>query len=112
MRIVFTGKPYEKNGETYMEATNLKLLSKPKHIYYHFDNLFNGDKALGDNMNAFLNDNWEPIYKEVQESFQNAFAEIFQKIISDVFSKYPYDKFFEAWMLYTRMHKFSLIWTQ
>lgn len=91
-----------------MEATDLKLLAKPKRIFYHFENLFNGDKTLGDNMNSFLNDNWEAIFKEVQESFQNAFADIFQKIISDVFSKYPYDKFFEAWMLF--IYKFSLIW--
>jgi len=93
--IVFTGKPYEKDGEIYMEATNLKLLAKPERLYYYFSNLFNGDKALGDNMNAFLNDNWEAIFKEVQNSMQSAFSEIFQAIISKVFSKYPYAKFFE-----------------
>ncbi|KAH8414039.1 hypothetical protein KR222_002846, partial [Zaprionus bogoriensis] len=96
LQIVFTGKAYEKNGESYMEATNLKLLAKPSRIFYQFDNLFNGDKALGDNMNTFLNENWDSIYGEVQQSLQSSFAEIFQAIISNVFSKYPYDKFFEA----------------
>lgn len=85
----------QKDGETYMEATNLKFSTKPERMYYHFSNLFNGDKALGDNMNAFLNDNWEAIFFEVQQSMQSAFAEIFQTIISNVFSKYPYAKFFE-----------------
>lgn len=84
-----------------MEATDLKLAAKPGRIYYHFDNLFNGDKALGDNMNTFLNDNWEAIFVEVQKSFENEFAAIFQKIISKVFSKYPYEKFFAAWTLST-----------
>ncbi|XP_017844864.1 uncharacterized protein LOC108601476 [Drosophila busckii] len=60
----FTGKSVEKNGEMYMEATNVNLLTKPERCYYQFSNLFNGDKALGDNMNAFLNDNWEAIFKE------------------------------------------------
>ncbi|KAH8358932.1 hypothetical protein KR093_003376, partial [Drosophila rubida] len=93
--IVFTGKPFEKDGETYMEANNLKIQVKPQRLYYHFSNLFNGDKALGDNMNVFLNENWDAIYTEVQQSMQSAFAEIFQAIISKVFSKYPYDKFFK-----------------
>lgn len=101
LRIVFTGKPYEKDGETYMEATDLKLSTKPGRIYYHFDNLFNGDKALGDNMNSFLNSNWEAIFVEVQKSFEDAFADIFQTIISKIFSKYPYEKFFDAWALST-----------
>ncbi|KAH8312516.1 hypothetical protein KR044_011229, partial [Drosophila immigrans] len=96
VNIVFTGKPFEKDGETYMEATNLKILVKPQRLHYYFSNLFNGDKALGDNMNAFLNDNWEAIFTEVQKSMQSAFAEIFQAIVTKVFSKYPYDKFFEA----------------
>lgn len=95
MIVSFTGKPVEKDGETYMEATNLKLSTKPERLYYHFSNLFNGDKALGDNMNTFLNDNWEAIFLEVQQSMQTAFAEIFQAIITNVFSKYPYAKFFE-----------------
>ncbi|KAM8705857.1 hypothetical protein ACLKA7_010192 [Drosophila subpalustris] len=94
--VQFTGMPFEKDGETYMKATKLKILAKPERLYYHFSNLFNGDKALGDNMNTFLNDNWEAIFKEVQNSIQGAFSEIFSAIISNVFSKYPYDKFFEA----------------
>ncbi|XP_030565909.1 protein takeout-like [Drosophila novamexicana] len=93
--LSFTGKPFEKNGETYMEASNLKITTKPDRMYYYFTNLFNGDKALGDNMNAFLNDNWEAIFLEVKQSMELAFAGIFQTIITDVFSKYPYAKFFE-----------------
>ncbi|XP_030374331.1 uncharacterized protein LOC115623915 [Scaptodrosophila lebanonensis] len=94
--IVFTGKAYEKNGETYMKATNLKVEADPERLIYNFTNLFNGDKALGDNMNAFLNENWKSIFLEVQQSMQNAFAKIFEAIISNVFTKYPYAKFFEA----------------
>ncbi|ALC46905.1 to, partial [Drosophila busckii] len=91
----FTGKSVEKNGEMYMEATNVNLLTKPERCYYQFSNLFNGDKALGDNMNAFLNDNWEAIFKEVQDSMQSAFAEIFKAILEKAFTKYPYAKYFE-----------------
>ncbi|EDW67182.2 protein takeout isoform X4 [Drosophila virilis] len=93
--LSFTGKPFEKNGETHMEIANLRLTTKPERLYYHFSNLYNGDKALGDNMNAFLNDNWEAIFLEVRQSMELAFAEIFRTIITSVFSKNPYAKFFE-----------------
>ncbi|EDW83868.2 uncharacterized protein Dwil_GK13451 [Drosophila willistoni] len=90
----FVGKPVVKDGQTYMEATNFKLNTKAERLWYFFGNLFNGDKALGDNMNAFLNDNWHAIFLECQESVQAAFSEVFQNIITTVFSKYPYEKFF------------------
>lgn len=41
-------------------------------------NLFNGDKALGDNMNKFLNDNWNDIYTELKPSIEGAFGAIFE----------------------------------
>ncbi|EDV91332.1 protein takeout [Drosophila grimshawi] len=93
-KTTFIGKPIEKNGETYMDVTNFKLYLNPERIYYHFTNLFNGDKALGDNMNAFLNDNWEAIFGEVKLSLESAFGEVYHAIIRNVFTKYPYDKYF------------------
>ncbi|EDV91311.1 protein takeout [Drosophila grimshawi] len=94
MQITFTGNPFEKNGETYMDISNLELTVKPGRIYYHFTNLFNGDKLLGDNVNAFLNDNWELIFRQVEESFRSALKKIIEAIIKNVFTKYPYAKFF------------------
>ncbi|KAH8267646.1 hypothetical protein KR018_012369 [Drosophila ironensis] len=90
----FSGKPMEKNGETYMDITDFKLSMKPDTSHYHFGNLFNGDKALGDNMNAFLNDNSEAIYKETSASIDKSFADLFIGIIKNVFSQRPYAKLF------------------
>lgn len=41
-------------------------------------NLFNGDKALGDNMNKFLNENWKEIFTELKPSIEEAFSAIFE----------------------------------
>lgn len=84
----------EKDGATYMKVKNFQLIAEPERMIYKIENLFNGDKALGDNMNLFLNENWADIYKEIRGSFSSAFGKIFQAVIGHVFTKYPYDKFF------------------
>lgn len=60
----------------------------------NLSNLFNGDKALGDNMNLFLNDNWSDILKELKPSVTAAFAEVFIKILNGAFQNIPYNEMF------------------
>lgn len=60
----------------------------------HFSNLFNGDKLLGDNMNLFLNSNWEEILKEVKPSIIASFGKLFLSIVNNVFAKIPYNEMF------------------
>ena len=57
-----------------------------------FENLFNGDKALGDNMNLFLNENWQDILKELKPSISEALSQIFAALINAVFGKVPYNE--------------------
>jgi Haemolymph juvenile hormone binding protein (JHBP) len=59
------------------------------------DNLFNGDKALGDNMNMFMNENWQDILNELKPAFSEAIGQILENIINNVFSKFAYS---EAWL--------------
>ncbi|XP_037827501.1 protein takeout-like [Lucilia sericata] len=92
--INFVGTPLEKDGATYMHIEEVNSDAEPKRMIYKVENLFNGDKALGDNMNLFLNENWKEIYAEVRVSICKAFSEIFKDVINEVFSKYPYDKYF------------------
>ncbi|XP_065371541.1 uncharacterized protein LOC135963553 [Calliphora vicina] len=89
----FTATPMEKDGATYMKINKFQLQPEPKDMIFKIDNLFNGDKALGDNMNLFLNENWSDIYKEISGSIGSAFGKIFQSVIGHVFTKYPYDQF-------------------
>ncbi|XP_013113707.1 protein takeout [Stomoxys calcitrans] len=94
LRIQFTGVSMEKDGSTYMNIEKFRLDLDPKGMHFKIDNLFNGDKALGDNMNLFLNENWQDIFREIKASITSAFGQIFQSVISHVFTKYPYDKYF------------------
>lgn len=63
-------------------------------FYMQLSNLFNGDKLLGDNMNLFLNDNWQDILKELKPVTKDAFGKIFMSIINNVFAKLPYKDMF------------------
>ncbi|XP_061390855.1 uncharacterized protein LOC133326193 [Musca vetustissima] len=90
----FVGTPLEKDGETYMTIKDMQLDAEPSQIVYIVENLFNGDKTLGDNMNLFLNENWKDLYQEVKASLADGFSKIYADVINDVFSKFPYEKFF------------------
>lgn len=94
LNIEFAGVPYEKEGATYMKIEKLNLTIDTKGMIYKVDNLFNGDKALGDNMNLFLNENWQEIFNEVRDSLSAAYANVLKDVINEAFSKYPYEKYF------------------
>ncbi|XP_075146373.1 uncharacterized protein LOC142220873 [Haematobia irritans] len=94
LKIQFIGTSLEKDGSTYMKIQKFRLDFNPKGMHYKIDNLFNGDKILGDNMNLFLNENWEDIYRELKPSIESAFGKIFFSVIANVFTKYPYNKYF------------------
>ncbi|XP_058449586.1 protein takeout-like [Malaya genurostris] len=96
VHLKWTGKLVDHaNGKKHYQMDKLKAGVDTTRFYMNFSSLFNGDKALGDNMNQFLNDNWQDILKELKPAIVKAFAQIFQKVISNVFDKVPYDELFQ-----------------
>lgn len=66
----------------------------PKSIKFNFENLFDGDKALGDNINHVVNDNWKDVFLDVKSSYEEAFAKIFFAIFSNFLAKVPISEIF------------------
>lgn len=64
-------------------------------IIYKLDNLYKGDKLLGDSTNLFLNENWKEIFPEVSGSIFDAFSQIIGNILRQVFAKVPYKDLFK-----------------
>lgn len=87
-------KPVEKNGQTYAGLEHVKMEIKPENVHFHFENLFKGDKTLSDNMNAFLNDNWNDIFQEIKPQFTKAISLEVKSTLETFFSKYPYAEYF------------------
>lgn len=95
IQLKWTGKLVDRAGKQYYQLDKLKATFDTSRFYMNFSNLFNGDKALGDNMNVFLNENWQDILKELKPAIIEAFVKIFQKVITDVFDKVPYNELFQ-----------------
>lgn len=87
-------EPITKKGEIYMKLKDYKISFTPKRVYMSFTNLFNGDKALGDNMNHFLNENWEIVFNELKSGYEETFGLVFKEVTNKIFTKVPMRKIF------------------
>ncbi|VVC42951.1 Haemolymph juvenile hormone binding [Cinara cedri] len=87
-------KPVVKNGNTFLDINNFTFEFTATKLHLKFDNLFNGDKALGDNMNVFLNENWRDILKELQPSVEQVLSMAFKEISQHFFNSIPENEIF------------------
>ncbi|XP_049286339.1 uncharacterized protein LOC125765363 [Anopheles funestus] len=92
--LKWTGKLVDRNGKQFYQVDKFKVHFDTSRFYMDFSNLFNGDKALGDNMNVFLNDNWQDILKELKPAISAAFTKIFEAVVTNVFNKVPYNELY------------------
>lgn len=60
----------------------------------NFDHLFNGDQALSDSTNVFLNENWKDILRELKPVLTKAIGGIYKGIADPIFRKFPYEELF------------------
>ncbi|XP_034252626.1 circadian clock-controlled protein-like [Thrips palmi] len=87
-----TGKRTKKSdGKDYFEITDVKANMVPKKMSLRLDNLFNGDKQLGDTMNKVLSENWELVFNEISPSLNTAYAELFRRPAHALFIHVPID---------------------
>lgn len=66
----------------------------PERMIYRFDNLFHGDEKLGNEMNYVLNENWKPVYEDVQSGYELAIGEVFKSLLNILARKLPYVELF------------------
>ncbi|KAE8747578.1 hypothetical protein FOCC_FOCC005738 [Frankliniella occidentalis] len=88
------GKELVKDGVTFMEVDKFNFDFETKKLHLNFQNLFNGNKDLGTQMNTFLNTNSAEVLKELKPSVQEAFGMAFGEISNRIFKKVPYNKIF------------------
>ncbi|CAH0553014.1 unnamed protein product [Brassicogethes aeneus] len=83
-----------KNGVEYAGLKNDKLDMNLDKIYINLDNLFNGDKLLGDNINKFLNENWKDALNEAGAPIIEVLKSICFNVLSTLFLKVPFNELF------------------
>ncbi|XP_052845522.1 protein takeout [Drosophila gunungcola] len=91
MRTELIGQEYKKNGANYLKINTVKVKYELSDVHIHLDNLFNGDKALGDRMNEFLNENWKALAEEVRPLMSKALVDILRASVDKLFSSFSYD---------------------
>lgn len=96
IKLKFAPNIVQINGKQHINipANKFKLVFDTTRMYLRLDNLFNGDKALGDNMNLFLNENWKDILQELKPAVRETLTQILSGIINNVFEKIPYSELF------------------
>lgn len=92
--VKFKPRIVTKNGKNYIQTETFKLDFDTTRLHIQLENLFNGDRLLGDNMNLFLNENWRDILKELKPAITLAVEEILKSIINRIFIKVPYEDIF------------------
>ncbi|CAG9859275.1 unnamed protein product [Phyllotreta striolata] len=80
-------------GEEYLLLTDKdKLDFKLDGLRFKLNNLFDGDQKLGDQMNNFLNENWEEVLNEFGLPISETVRSIGRSIASAYFRKSPYNE--------------------
>ncbi|XP_076173818.1 take-out-like carrier protein [Ptiloglossa arizonensis] len=85
---------YQKNGDTYLRIKKYDVKFHPDRVTMRFENLFDGDSILGEQMNRFINENSDLLFKELQSPYEETFGLVFTKIANDIFSRVPFNKIF------------------
>ncbi|KAJ1522629.1 hypothetical protein ONE63_001802 [Megalurothrips usitatus] len=80
------------NGREYINVTTSHMtLEDIGFMSLKFENLFNGDRLLGRNMNEFLNENWKDLAKEFGPGVADAIGQVFRLVLKNICDIVPYD---------------------
>ncbi|XP_044260355.1 protein takeout-like [Tribolium madens] len=83
------------NGKTYLKFTKSDLDIEPDFVNFNFENLFNGDKALGDNINKVLNENWQDVYHDLKDDHIQVLNKILLNLMNNFFAKVSVEEAFD-----------------
>ncbi|KAG4079172.1 hypothetical protein HA402_001143 [Bradysia odoriphaga] len=83
-----------KGGKEYLQFSKFNVDFTTKKFSMHFENLFNGNRALGMTANQFFNENSIHILNEMKQVLRNAIGNILLKAINPVFATHPYADYY------------------
>lgn len=83
-----------RNGEDFLGVEDVKWTIDVDNIHVQFNNLFGGDKLLGDTTNRFLNENWREVFKTYRYLPEEALGILFKDLSNRVVQHFPYKDLF------------------
>lgn len=97
IKIRLEGDFVDHNNKKYIVLKQFKTDVTMDKFTIKLENLFNGNKLLGDAMNQLLNENWSELYKELAPAFVDVFGKNIMNGANKVFAKNSIDKLYEMW---------------
>ncbi|KDR22098.1 protein takeout-like [Zootermopsis nevadensis] len=80
----------------HMILKNSKAEIKPSRAFIHLSNLFDGDKLLGNQINGFLTENWQELFRDIGPTVAGAISEAVTSVVNGISKEVPYDDIFPA----------------
>lgn len=88
-------KYLDENGEEKMRIMDFRLkISIGKGSTLKLDNLFGGDKILGDVINSAINSNFDLFMKELLPLVEKALSDAFQNIADNIIQQFTFAQLF------------------
>lgn len=83
-----------KNGQNYILAKKIDIKIRVRDGKIRLDNLFGGDKVLGEVVNETINRNFDVFSLEIIPLIEKALSKHFKKVGNKIMSRYPEDVLF------------------
>lgn len=77
------------DGQTYSLVKKIDIKIRVKDGKIRLDNLFGGDRVLGDVINETINRNFDILSKEIIPLIERALSKHFKKVGNKILSSYP-----------------------
>ncbi|XP_073983767.1 protein takeout-like [Rhodnius prolixus] len=87
-------KEVKSNGKTYVIFDSLDLKLKMKNYSVRLENLFNGDKALGEAVNRALNENKREMMSMLRPQAERTVSAVLLDIANKITNHFEYDELF------------------
>ncbi|CAH1371389.1 unnamed protein product [Tenebrio molitor] len=95
IRHPFEYEEIKRKNKTYIKILSCNVTLTPELMSFNFENLFDGNKELGDNTNQVLNDNWKEVFDDVKNGYSEVFSQILIKLYDNFFSKVSLEEAFD-----------------
>uniref|UniRef100_A0A0A9WVZ2 Protein takeout n=3 Tax=Lygus hesperus TaxID=30085 RepID=A0A0A9WVZ2_LYGHE len=82
------------SGVEYVEVVHTEIRHTVQLLRIQLDNLFNGNKTLGDQMNVLLNEYWVELNKQLGPPIDKAFTFSLKPIVDYILTSIPFDQLF------------------
>ncbi|XP_012263717.3 protein takeout [Athalia rosae] len=82
------------NGEDRLRYTDFHVKFTVGNGYVELENLFGGDRTLGDLVNSAINNNFDVFLRELQPLLEKALSETFQRIANNIVEPFTWQQLF------------------